>query len=140
METYRLAINIIACCWILILVIWLVAAFWTKHAVYHESALRRLRYVTSLVLGGYLLVKGARLPPPRNLRVIPHSDLLAWISVLLCVSGFGFCIWARFTLGRNWSGIVALKADHELITTGPYALVRHPIYTGLLAMVLATVL
>jgi len=43
-----------------------------------------------------------------------------------------FTIWARRHLGRNWSGSVTIKADHELITTGPYRIARHPIYTGLL--------
>src|SRR4051794_28656255 len=48
--------------------------------------------------------------------------------------------WARAVLGRNWSGTITLKEDHELIVRGPYRLVRHPIYTGLLAMIVATML
>jgi protein-S-isoprenylcysteine O-methyltransferase Ste14 len=47
-------------------------------------------------------------------------------------------LWARFALGRNWSGQVTFKQDHELITTGPYALARHPIYTGMILMLLGT--
>ena len=57
-----------------------------------------------------------------------------------CVLGLIVCIWARATLGRNWSGAVTLKQDHELIERGPYRWVRHPIYTGLLLMFLATAL
>ena len=49
-----------------------------------------------------------------------------------------FVLWARATLGRNWSGTVTLKENHEPIVRGPYRLVRHPIYTGLLAMLMAT--
>src|SRR5205823_12230299 len=60
--------------------------------------------------------------------------------VVLCIAGLAFCIWARFTLGRNWSGVVTLKGGHELIMRGPYAVVRHPIYTGLLTMFVATVI
>jgi protein-S-isoprenylcysteine O-methyltransferase Ste14 len=43
-----------------------------------------------------------------------------------------FSVWARVHIGRNWSGVVTIKEGHELVDTGPYALVRHPIYTGLL--------
>jgi protein-S-isoprenylcysteine O-methyltransferase Ste14 len=139
MQTYSLALNIISDCWILFGAIWLLAAFWTKQCVYQESTARRLRYVIPLVLGGFLLAKGHRLAHPLDHRLIPHVDALARIGVVLCVTGLAFCIWARFTLGRNWSGVVTLKGGHELITRGPYAWVRHPIYTGLLTMTVGTV-
>src|SRR5881394_1868911 len=132
--TYPLALNIISYCWILFAVIWLLAAFATKKSVYQESRAQRLRYTIPILVGGFLLAKGHRLSDPLNHRVIPHVDALAWIGVVLCVAGFAFCIWARFTLGRNWSGVVTLKGGHKLITNGPYALVRHPIYIGLLTM------
>ena len=140
MQTYPLALNIISACWILFAVIWLLAAFATKQSVYRESRLQRMRYVIPILLGGFLLAKGHRLSDPLNHRVIPHVEALAWTGVVLCIAGFAFCIWARFTLGRNWSGVVTLKRGHELITCGPYALVRHPIYTGLLTMFVATVI
>jgi len=140
MQTYPLALNIISACWILFAVIWLLAAFATKQSVYQESRLQRMRYVIPILLGGFLLAKGHRLSDPLNHRVIPHVEALAWTGVVLCIAGFAFCIWARFTLGRNWSGVVTLKRGHELISDGPYALVRHPIYTGLLTMFVATVI
>ncbi len=99
-----------------------------------------MRYVIPILIGGFLLAKGRRLSDPLNHRVIPHVEALAWTGVVLCVAGLTFCIWARFTLGRNWSGVVTLKGGHELITSGPYALARHPIYTGLLTMFVATVI
>ena len=70
--------------------------------------------------------------------LIPHDAAAALLGSLLCVSGLAFAVWARLTLGRNWSSAVTLKLDHELVRRGPYGLVRHPIYTGLLAMVLGT--
>ena len=140
MQTYPLALNIISACWVLFTVIWLLAAFWTKRSVYQESRLQRMRYVIPILVGGFLLAKGHRLSDPLSYRVIPHVEALAWTGVVLCVAGLAFCIWARFTLGRNWSGVVTLKGGHELITSGPYALVRHPIYTGLLTMFVATVM
>ncbi len=93
-----------------------------------------------ILVGGYLVFKGDRLSDPLDLQAIPHVDALAWTGVVLCIAGLAFCIWARFTLGRNWSGVVTLKGGHELIMRGPYAVVRHPIYTGLLTMFVATVI
>jgi protein-S-isoprenylcysteine O-methyltransferase Ste14 len=139
MQTYPLALNIISVCWTLFAVIWLLAAFATKQSVYRESTVQRLRYTIPILLGGFLLAKGHRLSDPLDYRVIPHVEALAWSGVVLCIAGLAFCIWARFTLGRNWSGVVTLKGGHELITSGPYALVRHPIYTGLLTMFVGTV-
>jgi protein-S-isoprenylcysteine O-methyltransferase Ste14 len=139
-SLYPLALNIISDCWILFAVIWLVAAFWTKRSVYQESRWQRLGYMIPILIGGYLVFKGQRLSESLAFRIVPHVDALAWTGIALCIVGLAFCIWARFTLGRNWSGIVTLKGGHELITRGPYALVRHPIYTGLLTMFVATVM
>jgi len=135
-----LPLNIISFCWITFAVIWLLAAFTTKKTVYRESSAQRLRYTIPILFGFFLLAKGHRLSDPLSHRVIPNVEALAWIGAVLSVAGLIFCVWARFTLGRNWSGVVTLKGDHELITSGPYALVRHPIYTGLLTMFLATVI
>jgi protein-S-isoprenylcysteine O-methyltransferase Ste14 len=66
------------------------------------------------------------------------SPLTAAIAVVLLVGGLCFTAWARVTLGRNWSGTVVVKAGHELVRSGPYRYVRHPIYTGILAMILGT--
>ena len=137
-NIYPVALKIIGFCWTIFAVIWLLAAFATKQSIYKERTAQRLRYVIPILLGWLLLAKGQRLSDPLNYRVIPHVDALAWIGAILCIAGLIFCVWARFTLGRNWSGVVTLKGGHELITSGPYALVRHPIYTGLLIMFVAT--
>src|SRR5205814_454786 len=86
----------------------------------------------------FLLTNSRRLPYPFDLRLIVCTNTIAWACAISCVVGLAFCIWARTILGRNWSGAVTLKEDHELIERGPYRLVRHPIYTGLLVMYLAT--
>lgn len=69
-------------------------------------------------------------------RILPDRRWLDNLSDVMHILGFGFAIWARLHLGRNWSLGVQLKEGHTLIRTGPYALVRHPIYTGLLLVVL----
>jgi protein-S-isoprenylcysteine O-methyltransferase Ste14 len=129
---------IITICWGAFFVVWLLAAIFAKRTVYHQSGAERLRYMAVIVIGWYLLFRGQRLPYPFNARVIPQTDAILVVSSILCICGLGFCLWARAVLGRNWSGTVTLKENHELIVRGPYRLVRHPIYTGLLAMLLAT--
>jgi protein-S-isoprenylcysteine O-methyltransferase Ste14 len=62
------------------------------------------------------------------------------IGVVLCAAGVAFAIWARRCLGKNWSGTPAMKEGHELVTSGPYRFVRHPIYTGMLTAILGSAL
>ena len=130
--------DIIPTCWILFSVIWLLSAASTKRSIYRESGARRLRYWILLVLAFLLLTKRYRLPYPFNVRIFSATEAVEWMAGILCIAGLAFCVWARATLGRNWSGTITLKEGHELIERGPYRLVRHPIYTGLLAMFLAT--
>lgn len=132
--------NIISICWSVFLVVWLLAAISTKRTVYRESRAQRLRYTIPILIACYLLFRGYRLPYPFNLRIIPQINAILVAAAILCISGLGFCFWARAVLGGNWSGTVTLKENHELILRGPYRVVRHPIYTGLLAMVIATVI
>jgi protein-S-isoprenylcysteine O-methyltransferase Ste14 len=133
-----LARNIISVCWGAFFIVWVLAALFTKRTVYHESGARRLRYMIPIAFGSYLVFSGRRLPRPFNLDIIPQTNAILVAAAILCLCGLGFCLWARAVLGRNWSGTVTLKEDHELIVRGPYRLVRHPIYTGLLAMLIAT--
>jgi protein-S-isoprenylcysteine O-methyltransferase len=133
-----LAKNIISACWGVFFVIWVVAAMYTKRTVYHESGARRLRYIIPILFGWFLVFRGYRFGPPLNIHIIPQTDAILDAAAILCLCGLGICLWARAVLGRNWSGTVTLKEDHELIVRGPYRLVRHPIYTGLLAMLIAT--
>ena len=71
-------------------------------------------------------------------HLYPNLLVVQYFGVLLLLLGFGFAVWARIVLGRNWSGMVTVKEDHTLITRGPYAWVRHPIYTGILLALLGT--
>src|SRR3954447_8841158 len=132
--------NIISACWCSFFVVWLLAAIFTKRTVYSESAARRFRYVIPVVIGWFLVFRGYRLPHPFSIRLIAETDAIRVGCSILCVCGLGFSFWARVVLGRNWSGTVTLKEDHELIVRGPYRVVRHPIYTGLLTMLIGTAL
>jgi protein-S-isoprenylcysteine O-methyltransferase Ste14 len=139
-QAYSFAVDIIIGCWIVFVAIWLVAALWTKRTLYRETRGQRLRYWVLLVIAYLLLVHGQHLPYPLNLRIVPHAVPIACAGALLCMVGLGLALWARATLGRNWSGVVTLKEGHELVERGPYRIVRHPIYTGILTMFFATAL
>jgi protein-S-isoprenylcysteine O-methyltransferase Ste14 len=138
MHSLSLPADIIPACWTLFVVIWLLAAVFNKRSLYRESGAQRLRYSILLVLAFLLLTKRYRLPYPLGACIIPATVTVEWMTGALCMAGLAFCVWARATLGRNWSGTITLKEGHELIERGPYRLVRHPIYTGLLVMFLAT--
>lgn len=140
MQAYSLAHNIISGCWLVFVAIWVIAAVSTKRMVYRESRAQRLRYWVLLVIAYVLLFYGRRLPYPLSLGIIPHVAPTAWAAAVLCVIGLAFALWARVTLGRNWSGVVTLKEGHELVERGPYRFVRHPIYTAIATMFFATAL
>jgi protein-S-isoprenylcysteine O-methyltransferase Ste14 len=140
MQAYSLALDIISGCWLVFAAIWVLAALSTKRTVYRESRAQRLRYWVFLVIASLLLLYGRRLPYPLDLSIIPHVAPIAWAAAVFCVIGLAFAVWARATLGRNWSGVVTLKEGHELVERGPYRFVRHPIYTGILTMFFATAL
>ena len=92
----------------------------------------RLLHVLPLLLAFWLLWEN-RVPGTfLNERLFPWAPWAFWLAALVTAAGILFTVWARVHLGGNWSGIVTLKHDHELIVSGPYAIVRHPIYTGLL--------
>lgn len=63
-----------------------------------------------------------------------------WIGAGLCAAGLAFAVWARLHIGRNWGAPMSLRENHELVTTGPYHYVRHPIYAGIMLAMLGTAL
>jgi protein-S-isoprenylcysteine O-methyltransferase Ste14 len=71
-------------------------------------------------------------------EIVPRTETLFVLGAFLLIVGIGFAIWARVHLGQYWSGHVTLKPGHRLIRSGPYALVRHPIYTGILLAVIGS--
>jgi protein-S-isoprenylcysteine O-methyltransferase Ste14 len=131
-------LAVIRACWIIFIGVWLLGAVSTKRTIYRETSVGRAGYWLLLVIGYFLVLKSNTLPPPFDWLIVPHTNLSVWIGAFLCISGLIFAIWARVILGSNWSGVVTLKEGHELIERGPYRVVRHPIYTGILAMFTGT--
>ena len=118
--------------WLSWAVYWVWASRHAKPSERRESIGSRLLHVLPLLLAVGLLWS-KRIPVALlNERLFPWAPWEFWIAALITAAGLLFTVWARVYLGRNWSGVVTIKQGHELIDTGPYALVRHPIYTGLL--------
>ena len=111
---------------------WIGTAWTTKRATAKEPLLSRIPIVIGIALSSCLLLAPFWFGGFVNAIILPRSDLSYFTGFLVTVSGIGFAFWARFALGRNWSGRVTIKEDHELVTRGPYRFVRHPIYTGAL--------
>jgi protein-S-isoprenylcysteine O-methyltransferase Ste14 len=124
--------------WIAFLIYWQIKAVGTKTTQRLESAASRiLRALTFLI--AIVLLSTSRIPLRwLYLQPWPQGFWPFWLGAGVMVAGLLFAIWAREHLGSNWSRSVTIKQGHELITTGPYAVVRHPIYTGILAGFLGT--
>lgn len=128
---------VIASEWALFVLSWLLAAFWRKPPARRAGLRRELGYRAVLVAG--LLVFSVPAHGYRGpLRLWSVSWAGAWTCVAVIALGFAFAWWARVHLGALWSGSVTTKAEHRVVDTGPYGIVRHPIYTGLLLSLYAT--
>ncbi len=132
--------NAILGCWIVFLVFWAITALRTKRTAQTLPLASRLTYVLPTLAGAWLIFKGTAAPHPLGDRVLPHDATMAVAALAIVLAGLAVALWARVTLGGNWSGQVTFKEGHELIRHGPYAHIRHPIYSAILLMLLGTAL
>ena len=125
--------------WLAWVLYWRLASHGTKLTERKEPWGSRLSHILPLVLAAIMLWRDHMPIPFLNVRLFAWAPWQFWVAALVTATGLAFTAWARVHLGRNWSGTVTIKQDHELITRGPYRFVRHhPIYTGLLFAFIGT--
>jgi protein-S-isoprenylcysteine O-methyltransferase Ste14 len=124
--------------WVAWFAYWMVAARNVKATSRREGVTTFLLNRVFVVVGALLLVIPRQPLHWLNARFVPPTMAMYWLGFVIVAAGLGFAVWARLHLGRNWSATVTIKQDHELVRTGPYGLVCHPIYSGILLAVLGT--
>jgi protein-S-isoprenylcysteine O-methyltransferase Ste14 len=128
----------IAWLWGVWLVSWMLAAGWSARSVKRAPSRAELAYLLVQGVGTYVLVLSGMRRWGFEPQLWSVGESGGWIAAALVLAGLAFAWWARLALGTLWSGNVARKAEHRIIDTGPYALTRHPIYTGILLSMFAT--
>ena len=132
--------QIINVLWSIIAILWLAGGFINKPTARTQTPSSRWFQIAALILAFTLMFKQRMSIGILAHRFVPGSPLVTNTGLLLTCAGILFAAWARITLGRNWSASVTVKQDHALIRRGPYSIVRHPIYSGLLLAMLGTAL
>jgi protein-S-isoprenylcysteine O-methyltransferase Ste14 len=118
--------------WIVTWLYFWVSALFTNRIKRREAFHERL-LDSALFFGGYFLMfSPAPILSTVNFHFVPLQKALQIAGVVLTYVGLPLTIWSRARLGRYWSGVVALKHEHRLIQSGPYRVVRHPLYSGLI--------
>lgn len=126
--------------WIIFMVYWAVGALKTRRTERKESFVARYGIMCVEVLGFFLLFSDDLNIGPLNRRVLHRPYGLRVTGIVLLWVGIALALWARWHLGQYWSGRITIKEDHKLIQTGPYARLRHPIYSGLVLAAIGTAL
>jgi protein-S-isoprenylcysteine O-methyltransferase Ste14 len=134
------SLLLIRTAWLVTAVIWLIGMAFTKPTAKTGSPGLRLAYLVLAITGGFCIGDKRLHWGWLSGRFLPPSVNLLFLGAMLTVIGCAVAIWARGVLGSNWSGAPDVKRGHLLVQTGPYALTRHPIYTGFVVALSGTTL
>ncbi len=135
-------LSIIFLFWGVFVSFWIGSAVGNKQNVHEVDTKKRIRFGVPLAVAALLLfhsvIKGVPYVPFVDMPLFFHSEAFVFLGFLVTLAGLLLAIWARMTIAQNWSSSVTIKAEHELVTDGPYANIRHPIYTAVVLMFLGT--
>ncbi len=120
--------------WLAWVISWYAAAFW-RHESVADAPHNQYRLYITLILVGFMLTFGV--VPWSHGPLWPVGPALGWSMVALTAAGLAFTWWARIHMGPLWHGGISRTERHRVVDSGPFALVRHPIYTGMIAAVWA---
>ncbi len=129
--------KLLALIWLAWVISWVAASFWSGRTKSHVRTRNSWVYRLPILLGAILL-------SPWGTGMLGDKPLYhpgnagTYLLAIVVLLGISFTWWARIHLGRFWSNAITRKEDHSIIESGPYGLVRHPIYTGLILAILAT--
>ena len=126
--------------WLALVLVWVAGALRTKRTVKNQSSAWQVLYTVILVVGVYLIFAKQIGIPWLDRQLFSVTVPIALAGLLVVLMGVVFSIWARLMLGDNWSNRVTVKENHTLVRSGPYRIVRHPIYSGILLGMLGSAL
>ena len=133
-------LRCVGAAWLVFGLYWLMQGLRAKRPERREPPSERLPHVALMVAAAYFIAVRHPNLGRLNDRLLPDAPWLAPLGVALTFAGVAFAIWARHHIGQYWSARVSIVAEHKLIRTGPYARIRHPIYTGMLLALVGTAL
>jgi protein-S-isoprenylcysteine O-methyltransferase Ste14 len=129
--------KLLALIWLAWVISWVVASFWSGRTKTHVQTLDSLVYRLPILLGAILLSPWTTAALGGS-RLYDLGNAGTYVLAAVVLLGVSFTWWARIHLGRFWSNAITHKEGHRIVDTGPYGLVRHPIYAGLILAILAT--
>jgi protein-S-isoprenylcysteine O-methyltransferase Ste14 len=132
-----ISVHFITLCWWSFILVWIVSAFSVKPTIERQSWTGRLATFALLTLT-FMLLLGKISWWGINAQIWPMGKALRILACVITFMGLVLSIWARLSLGANWSATVTYREGHELVQRGPYRFVRHPIYAGFLLMITGT--
>jgi protein-S-isoprenylcysteine O-methyltransferase len=127
-------------CWVVLIGYWLLRAKDAGGTVRGQKAWVRWLKLPVVPLFYWFMYAPSPARGWLGIQILPHNDVVGIICVLISGGGVALAIWARRILGTNWSDMVVQKKNHKNIKTGPYRLIRHPIYAGFLGLFLGSVM
>ncbi|MBZ5676848.1 MAG: isoprenylcysteine carboxylmethyltransferase family protein [Acidobacteriia bacterium] len=134
------AMRVAGFCWLAIFVLWAILGFAVKQTVGSRSDVRARIAVWGVMLAWLILFSDGMRRGVLGERFLPMDPAIAYVGLAITIIGLGFAVWARLVIGRNWGGLITVQQDHKLMRTGPYGIVRHPIYSGFMLATLGTAL